>query len=466
MATSSRGESPDRERAGASWAGSLVRRLTVGAMLWVGILGLTVASLSAWQYWRASLRGIDARLGEEARALAERITVSNGLLEVEIDAPLQAEGTGESDGRYYAVYDAAGRLLDRTSALVPEVLTSREPARTRNGYREVLAPGPHAAVVVVGQSLDTVVADVRRLAASLLLASAVGAGLALPVAIWLRRQLAKSILQIDRPARALAPGQPARIDTGRVDREFVAVARTLNETFDRLEQALVRERQLTSDASHELRTPVTTLVAETRWALDRPRSADEYRRALEVCARQSVRMKTLVESLLTLARLDAGALPPARAPVGLRRLALETAAELGPLAAHRGVAVEVEGGAVAWVDQVQVHILLSNLLSNAVRYNAAGGAVRVGLSEIDGCAELRVADTGPGLDPELAARVFERFWRADPARTARDGGNGLGLAISKAIVDAHGGTIRFESRPGQGTTFIVELPRATAGAPA
>jgi signal transduction histidine kinase len=443
---------------------SLVRRLTLGAAVWVGLLGLTVTSVSAWQYWRASLRSVDGRLGEEARALAGRITASNGLLEIEIDAPVPPAAGADEDagGRYYAVYDASGTLLDRTSSLVPEALDPSPAARTRDGYREVLAAGPQDSVVVVGESLATVFADVRRLAASLFIASVVGAGLALPVGVWLRRQLARSILQIDEPARALAPGQRARIDTARVDEEFAGVARTLNSAFDRLEHAVLRERQLTSDASHELRTPVTTLVAETQWALNRPRGADEYRRALEVCARQSVRMKTLVESLLTLARLEAGSLPPARSRVALRGLAEETASELGPLAAHHRVSVEVEGEATAWADQIQLRILLSNLVSNAIRYNRAGGRVKVALSEADARVELRVADTGPGIAPELAGHVFERFWRADPSRSARDGGNGLGLAISKAIVDAHGGTIRFESRTDDGTTFLVELPRDDA----
>jgi two-component system heavy metal sensor histidine kinase CusS len=457
MATSSKTETAPDTRAGSP--GSLVRRLSLGAAVWVGVLGLTVASVAAWQYWRVSLRSLDARLADEARTLAARITASDGLLEVEIDAPLEGDGAPLDDHRYYGVYDAGGRLLDRTSAKAPAVLASRAPARTRNGYREVLAQGPDQAVVVVGESLTAVIADVRRLAFSLLLACVVGAGLALPVGVWLRRQLARSILQIDGPARVLSPGQPTRIDAAGVDREFAGVASTLNDAFDRLEQALVRERQLTSDASHELRTPVTTLVAETQWALDRPRTAEQYRGALEVCARQSLRMKTLVESLLTLARLEAGALRPARARVALRPLAEETAAELAPLSVPRGVAVQVEGDATAWADQVQAHILLANLLSNAIRYNKPGGVVRVGLSEPDGRVELRVSDTGPGLDAALAARVFERFWRADPARPARDGGHGLGLAISKAIVDAHGGAIRFESRPDCGTTFIVELPR-------
>jgi two-component system heavy metal sensor histidine kinase CusS len=317
--------------------------------------------------------------------------------------------------------------------------------------------------VIVGQSLGSVYGDLRRLAASLLIASAIGAAFALPVAVWLRRQLSQSIRRIDETARALAPGKPTRIDAANVVEELAGVAGTLNAAFDRLEQALARERQLTSDASHELRTPVTTLVAETQWALGRERTAEEYRRSLEVCARQGIRMKDLVESLLTLARLEGGMLPPAKGHVELRGIADETVAELEPLARHHGVRIVVRGNAVAWADRVQMRILMSNLVSNAIRYNQPDGEVRVEVSAHDGRAVLSVSDTGPGLDPAVAARTFERFWRADPARSARDGGSGLGLSITKAIVDAHAGTIDVRSARGEGTTFRVALP---AGEPA
>ena len=446
--------------------GSLVRRLSIGASLWVAALVLVVGSAAVFQYWRTSLRAIDARLMEEARALAGRIAVVNDLLEIDIDTPAPvppaagAAGAPLTDAvRYYGIYDATGRLLDGR-APAPSRLPPGPPLGTREGFREARAAGPQDSVVVVGESLAPAYADVRRLLLSLLIASAAGAALALPVGVWLRRQLARSIRQIGETARALAPGQPTRIDLTRVDEELAAVARALNDAFDRLEQALARERQLTSDASHELRTPVTALVTETQWALGRERDAGAYRQSLEVCARQAQRMKTLVESLLTLARLEAGALPARRDAVPLRALVDETAAELGPLAGRHEVRVAVEGEAGALADPVQIRILLTNLLSNAIRYNRAGGEVAVQLAEENGRARVSVRDTGPGLDPEAVPHVFERFWRADPSRAARDGGSGLGLAISKAIVDAHGGTIACDSRPGEGATFTVTLPAA------
>ena len=439
-------------------AGSLVRQLSVGLVLWVGVLGLTVTSLSIWQYWRTTLATMDSRLTGAAQALAERIMVSNGLLEIEINAADSVGVPVDGDEGYYAVYDAEGQLLYATSATVPEVLLPSPPLRSRQGYREAVLAGHSAAVVVVGQSLQTLYGDVRRLATSLSIASLAGAALALPLAVRLRRQLDRSIRQIDQTARSLAPGKPTRIDVHRVSDEFVGVAGALNGAFDRLDEAVARERQLTSDASHELRTPATTLLAESRWALARPRDADAYRRSLEVCARQGARMKDLVESLLTLARLEGGTLPPAADRVELRPLVEDTLAELQPLASRNRIALSVEGHAVVRADAVQMRILLSNLLSNAIRYNRPEGEVWVAMRADDGQVVLCVTDTGPGLDPAFAARAFERFWRADSARSTRDGGSGLGLAISKAIVDAHAGRISVARTDGQGTTFRVELP--------
>ena len=144
--------------------------------------------------------------------------------------------------------------------------------------------------------------------------------------------------------------------------------------------------------------------------------------------------------------------------IQLRPLVDEAVAEFEPLARQHRVTVFVEGEAVVWADRVQMRILLANLLSNAIRYNRADGEVRVDVSNVDSRMLLRVSDTGIGVDPAAASHAFERFWRADPARSVRDGGTGLGLAISKAITDAHGGTIAVRSEPHKGTTFAVELP--------
>jgi two-component system OmpR family sensor kinase len=438
--------------------GSLVKRLTIGLTVAVTILGSTVASLAVWRYWRTTIDQVDHRLRLAAQDLAARIVVTNGLLEIEAGpaTALEAEDAGE---RYLAVYDADGGLLYGSSQLAPERFDGAVGTRSRDEFREAIVAGPNESVIVAAESLDPVNADIGRLAASLAIATLVGAALTLPVAAWLRRQLGRSLRHIDQTARALAPGQPLRIDESSVADEFSGVAGALNSAFDRLDEALARERQITSDASHELRTPATTLLAEARWALDRPRDADTYRRSLEVCVRQAVRMRDLVESMLTLARLEAGSMPPDRTPVRLGPLLEETIAELEPLGREHEVTIEgpLGDGTVA-ADATQVRILVTNLVTNAIRYNRQGGRVAVRINGRPEGATIEVEDTGAGLEPALASRVFERFWRADPGRSSRaSGGSGLGLAIVKAIVDAHDGRISVHSTVGQGTTFRVDL---------
>jgi two-component system, OmpR family, sensor kinase len=435
---------------------SVVRRLTIRAALWAAVLGLTLASVAVWQYWRVSRHALDARLLDDAQALAHAITVTDGALDVDLPAELRAALTGAQS--YYGIYDAEGRLLDGDAPAIADAEAMRTALRSVAGYREARVSGPPGATVRVGRSLAPLHADVWRLATSILLASVVAILLAAPLTIWLRRELGRSMAQFDQTARALSPGQPARIDLARVDEEFAGVAARLNEAFDRLEQGLVREQQLTADASHELRTPVATIVTETEWALAQPRTEGEYRDALEVCARQGRRLKELVETLLALARLEAGAVGPAYEGLDVGALVSRAIADVQPLARRHEVTVESFGGAELRADRVQVGILLSNLLSNAVRYNRPGGHVRVTAGTDGDTVTLEVTDTGPGLDEGAADRVFDRFWRASPSRAAQEGGTGLGLAISKAIVDAHHGAIACHTGA-EGTTFVVTLPR-------
>ncbi len=171
-------------------------------------------------------------------------------------------------------------------------------------------------------------------------------------------------------------------------------------------------------------------------------------------------MTNLVEGLLTLARADAGRLELRTAPVDLVAVVQEALAQARPLAEDRQVALAATvSPAVVKGDAAMLARVVGNLLENAIRYNRPGGRVNVELVEADGEAVLRVQDDGVGIPAEDQPRVFERFFRVDKARSRAMGGSGLGLAICKAIVEAHGGSVTFESRLGESTTFRVRLPR-------
>jgi heavy metal sensor kinase len=252
-----------------------------------------------------------------------------------------------------------------------------------------------------------------------------------------------------------------RIDEGTVDRELAGLAGVLNAMFDRLEAAFERQARFTADASHELRTPLAILRGSAELALARPRSAAEYQETVAACLRAAERMTRLVEGLLTLARADAGKLDLQQEAVDLRAVVEEQVDLVAPLARGKGVSLTANlAPAKVRGDPLRLGQVVTNLLTNAVQYNRAGGAVAVRLRVAGAAVTLSVADTGCGIPAEDRPHVFERFYRVDKARSRASGGHGLGLAICRSVVEAHGGSIGFETEPGQGSTFWVHLPGA------
>ncbi|HYX82197.1 MAG TPA: HAMP domain-containing sensor histidine kinase [Gemmatimonadales bacterium] len=246
--------------------------------------------------------------------------------------------------------------------------------------------------------------------------------------------------------------------------ELGRLAETLNQMMTRLERSFAALRRFTADASHELKTPLTVVRAGVERAITRPDMPPETLAPLEETLQEVNRMTELLDSLLTLARADEGRAELHREPIDLREI-LEEAGETGELLAeHAGVGIDIRlppDPVVVTVDRSRMRQLALNLIENAVKYTPSGGHVSVELGGSDGRAVFTVADTGIGIAPGDLPHVFDRFWRADSARTrtSERAGTGLGLAICKWIAEAHGGTIEVQSRPGRGTTFTVGLPR-------
>jgi two-component system, OmpR family, sensor kinase len=217
--------------------------------------------------------------------------------------------------------------------------------------------------------------------------------------------------------------------------------------------------RFTADASHELRTPLSIIHSHAELALARDRTAPEYKQALETCLRAAKRTKSLVDALLVLARADAGKLDLKYERFDLKDAADESLSMLTSRAQERKVALEIVGPSVELeADHTRIVQLLTNLLANGVQYNREGGRVILTIGREGSEAVVTVADTGVGIAAQDQAHLFERFFRADKARSREAGGSGLGLAICQSIAEAHGGSISFTSRPGEGTIFIVRLP--------
>jgi heavy metal sensor kinase len=277
---------------------------------------------------------------------------------------------------------------------------------------------------------------------------------------WLASRAIRPIHEISATALKISAGDLSRrIDVQDTESELGQLASVLNATFARLENAFTQQQQFTSDAAHELRTPVSVMLTQTQTALNRDRSATEYRETLEACQRSAQRMRRLIESLLELARLDAGQETMKRSRFDLAQIAADCIGQIKPLAESRRIRIEPDlAPAECNGDSERIAQVITNVLSNAVFYNRDNGEVRVRVRRDQNFAVIEVADNGTGIAPEHQANVFKRFYRADPARTASQGRSGLGLAISKAIIEAHGGAIELASEAGKGTVFTVRLP--------
>ena len=357
-----------------------------------------------------------------------------------------------SDGAPEAPYP--GRVP--TPPQKPEGLRFRD----QGVFREAIVAGPGGMQIVVGQSTEADRGAMRQLVGILV---AVGLSV-LTVGLFagwvLANQIVRPVRSIQRAAEAISETSlERRIDVATTHEELVGLARVLNSVFARLQAAFERQMRFTADASHELRTPLAVIHTEVEYALSRQRSEEEYRAALETCLRAAKRMRPLVDSLLTLARADAGAIALRPEKCDLAGIVRECAELVQPLAAEREVRVDLDlQPAELTGDSFRLTQVVANLLTNAILYNRGQGGVRVDLRREAREIVLTVNDTGVGIAAEHLPRVFDRFFRVDESRSRESGGAGLGLSICRSIVEAHRGTIDATSQVGVGTTFTVRLP--------
>jgi len=262
-------------------------------------------------------------------------------------------------------------------------------------------------------------------------------------------------------SRRVEPAEP-KTEVGRLGLALNAMLEQIEQAFDERTRSEEKLRRFLADASHELRTPLTSIrgYAEVfrRGAKDEPEDLDTAMRRIED---ESRRMGVMVDELLRLARLGEGR-EPERAPVDLAQLVADAVSDAGVEVPEREIKVETPEALIVTGDETQLRQVVANLVGNALRHTPAGTPVAVSVRTTDGWAELEVADEGPGMAPQDAARVFEPFYRSDRSRARETGGAGLGLAIVAAIVEEHGGTVSVETAPGAGATFRVRLPLGDA----
>lgn len=370
---------------------------------------------------------------------------------------------------YYIVWDRDGVILQR-SDFAPQVPFENlykgwnslpvRTVRARGWMREVIHCTSFGNHVLVGRSIQEDVASQHG--SGWLLAACGWAVLTLGVVGggWLSGRTLRPISAMSGTAKNIsAENLSQRIDLAETDSELGQLALVLNQTFDRLQSAFEHQLRFTADASHELRTPIAVILSQAELTLSKPRSSDEYRTALETCQRAARRMRSLIDSLLLLARFDAGHTDLQRRALDLAEVAHESVELLRPLANERQITLNSEMLPMPVVgDRDRLGQVVTNLLANAIRYNQEGGRVDVRVERINGHAVFSVTDNGIGIPAEELPHIFDRFYRVDKARTRAEGGSGLGLAICQSVVEAHGGQITARSEPQQGTTLEVRLP--------
>jgi two-component system heavy metal sensor histidine kinase CusS len=261
----------------------------------------------------------------------------------------------------------------------------------------------------------------------------------------------------EQTLRITAQQLSRRLSVDAVPQELADLAQSLNDMLARLEEAFKRLSEFSSDIAHELRTPVSNLMTQTQVALSRPRSADEYRGILESNAEELERMARMISDMLLLAKADNGLVIPNRESLNLADEVRTLFDYYDALAEEKQVTLTLRGEAQIRADRLMLRRAVGNLLSNALRHASLDSELIVQLETLADAVQIHVTNRGTTIAPDHLDRVFDRFFRVDPARQHNAEGVGLGLAITKSIITAHGGTINVVSGDGE-TTFCLRLP--------
>jgi heavy metal sensor kinase len=257
-----------------------------------------------------------------------------------------------------------------------------------------------------------------------------------------------------------------RLPVSAVDDEISRLSVTLNDMIGRLERSFSAQKQLAADASHELKTPLTILSGQIEVALRENRESSEYKETLQNNLEEIHRLQKIVDSLLLLSRIDSGKLIVGNTTVRLDEVLLASMEKLSSIAKEKGISIDFQlddskcvDDIIVFGDSASLQNVFLNLFDNAIKYSRIGSQLKCTLKANDKIAEIDIMDSGEGISSEHIGHIFERFYRADHSQGIEGNtGAGLGLAIAKAVVEAHNGTITITSKPGEGTLARIILP--------
>jgi two-component system OmpR family sensor kinase len=454
---------------------SIRARLTFwyGAVMVVALTAFSVGVL--WLHARWGRAQFDSELASLAAALSrvmqEELSESGSLSQAvretrtSMDVPgrataiLDLHGTPLSARWHGLSYDATRLPTEDLSQ--PRFTTLAEPG---NAWRVLMLRESSSAgdyVILVAGTLDQLGRQQYLLARVLLVATPLIVLMTAGVSWCVASSALRPVTTMATQAEAITVRSAGwRLDAPTEADELGQLARAFNRLLGRLETASRTQREFMADASHELRTPVSVIQTAAEVTLERlVRDDGEYREALTIVSEQATRLSRMVEDMFVLARADAGGYPLTRRLLYVDEIVAECVRAVSVVAATRDIQLTtaLQSDASVTADDGLLRQLVTNLLDNAVRHTPPGGSVTIALNCDAGSAIITVADTGPGIPIADRDRVFERFVRLDPARSATSGA-GLGLPIARWIAEQHGGSLTLEENTAGGSLFIVRLP--------
>jgi heavy metal sensor kinase len=455
-----------------------VRSLRFRLAVWYFGTVAAICALAAGGYWFSIRAELDRALDQGLRYRLIGLREFLEAVEPAGDREIRSRLNEISElGELYQVFDASGTLIAQSHDLARHGVPQRPPGELGFAIRYGTDGTPGfplrfawQKVTISSHTLVLGVADPQRKFAGVLGAFTTVLLLSMPAilvvatacGLWLVRRALAPVARITEDARAITESNlSARLAVPDSRDELQQLSETLNDMLERTEQSFTRTRQFTADASHELRAPMTLIYTAAQYSLRRERSREALVDSLEKILRESRRTAALIDDLLLLARGDAGKESAVLTHMDAAPLLREAAGQAEGMAAAKDIGLSLHLGAGALpirANEAQLRRLLLILIDNAIKYTPSGGRVTI-VGRTDGpSVAISVADTGAGISPDDLPHVFERFWRADKARSREAGGTGLGLTIAKQIAERHGAQLGVESEVGRGSTVSSRFP--------